>query len=71
MAKSSFKKVSGQIDPGKAKKTRHRVFYQDGKRIVRRVIESESPDLTAELTEAFKKNVRRARKANSDVRESA
>lgn len=63
--------VKGPIDPGKAGKARYRTSYKDGKAVRIRVIDAESPNFTAEFLSAFRSSVRKARKENKSLTETA
>ncbi len=67
MKREGFKVVEGPIDPGKAKPGRYRIAHHDGKVIRIRVIDANGPDFTADLTDAFRKSVRKARADNRKI----
>jgi hypothetical protein len=59
--------VVDKIDPGPPGKRRYRWAYRDGKRVRLRVIDANSPTFTADLTDAFRENVRRAIRENREL----
>jgi hypothetical protein len=64
-------RVDGPIDPGKAGKPRYRTVMKDGEQVRIRVLDSNSPDFTAQFLSSFRNNVKKARKENSDLAKSA
>lgn len=56
--------VEAPMDQQKPGKPQFRTVVKDGRRVRIRVIDANSPDFTAQLTSAFRGNVRKARKEN-------
>lgn len=54
--------VSGAIGAGKPSRRRYRYAMRDGERVRIRIIDADSPNLAADLLDAFRENVRRIKR---------
>ncbi|HKX78885.1 MAG TPA: hypothetical protein VJM34_10240, partial [Novosphingobium sp.] len=62
--------VIGSISQAKPKKVTYRRTTKDGRVVQMRVLDTDSPDFTAQLTDAFRSNVRRARAENRQLQDN-